>query len=41
DIRALDVIGWDFVAEEAAALPAPGSALLFAMGALVVVRRRR
>jgi hypothetical protein len=41
DIRALDVIGWDFVAEEAAALPAPGSALLFAMGALMVVRRRR
>jgi hypothetical protein len=46
DIRALDVIGWDFVG--AATLPggpsfevpAPGSALLFAMGALMVFRRR-
>ncbi len=46
DIRALDVIGWDVVAEtllpggNASLLPAPGSALLFAIGAVWAVRRR-
>jgi hypothetical protein len=47
DIRALDVIGWDFVGAATLpggpsfVVPAPGAALLFAMIALIAIRRRR